>query len=423
MKAVVLAAGEGQRLRPLTFTRSKHMLPVGGKPILEHILLTLKEAGIKSIIIVVHYKAKKIKEYFRDGSWLGLKIDYVFQEEIGGTADAFGTVEKYFDDDFLAVYGDLLITSKAVKDVISFHRKAKSAVTLTALHVTYPEYYGVLEIREQKIINVIEKPSPEIAIDKPINAGLYVFSPEIFSTIKQTEPSPRGEREITDSIRMLIKAKKRVLAATISSDDWLDVGKPWDLLEANARLLNKMTPEKRGEIEENAHLNGSVFFSEHAKIRSGAYIEGPVFIGEGSDIGPNCYIRPCTSIGKNVRIGNACEIKNSIIMDGVHIGHLSYVGDSVIGEACNLGAGFISANVRFDNGTVKARIRGNVVNSDRKKVGVFMGDNAKTGVGALFMPGVTVGCNTWIGPNIVVCKDAPSNIILILKQQIEESNR
>jgi len=180
--------------------------------------------------------------------------------------------------------------------------------------------------------------------------------------------------------------------------------------------------EVLGTIEEGAHLCGSVFVSEGAKIRSGAYIEGPVYIGEGSDIGPNCYFRPYTSIGGNVRIGNACEVKNSIVMDRAHIGHLSYVGDSVIGEGCNLGAGFISANLRFDHGTVKMEIKGEVVDSGREKIGVIMGDNVKTGVGALFMPGVKVGCNSWIGANIVVHRDVPSDTILVLKQQVEQRN-
>ncbi len=176
----------------------------------------------------------------------------------------------------------------------------------------------------------------------------------------------------------------------------------------------------KGEIEDGTHLIGPVAVAKGARIRSGAYVEGPVFIDRNSDIGPNCYIRPHTSIGKNVRIGNGCEIKSSIIMDKTHIGHLSYVGDSVIGEDCNLGAGTTVANFRLDSKSVRMMIKDKVVDSERRKLGAILGDSVKTGINTLFMPGVKVGHNSQIGPNLVVCRDVPSNTFLLLKQEIEQ---
>ena len=152
------------------------------------------------------------------------------------------------------------------------------------------------------------------------------------------------------------------------------------------------------------------------RIRSGSYIEGPTFIGEGSDIGPNCYIRACTSIGNNVRVGNACEVKNSIIMDGTHVGHLSYVGDSILCERCNLAAGTITANLRLDDGAVKMLVKGKVVDTGRRKLGAILGDDVKTGISALLMPGVKVGTNSWIGANSTVHRDVPANTLVLLKQ-------
>jgi bifunctional UDP-N-acetylglucosamine pyrophosphorylase/glucosamine-1-phosphate N-acetyltransferase len=178
-----------------------------------------------------------------------------------------------------------------------------------------------------------------------------------------------------------------------------------------------------GTVENGAHLIGPVTVAETARIRSGAYIEGPAFIDEGSDIGPNCYIRACTSIGKNVRIGNACEIKNSLIMDHTHIGHLSYVGDSILCEHCNLGAGTITANYRLDAGTVKMMIKGKVVDSGRKKLGAILGDNVKTGINALLMPGVKVGANSWVGPNFMVNKDLPANTKALLQQNEDKREK
>lgn len=417
----MLAAGEGQRLRPLTFTRPKHMIPVGGRPILEHLIDALRTAGINDILIVVNYKAEAIKEYFGDGSKFGVKIEYIHQEKVLGTANAIAVAEKHIiGRDFLAVNGDLLISAEAIKSLIDAHERDRPTVTLAGVEVERPEHYGVLKVEGKWLIDILEKPLSEMhQADNLVNAGIYVFSTEIFDFIRKTGPSERGELEITDSIRLLTESGRNVLVSKIPSECWLDVGRPWDIFDANIRVLNSIEPRILGSVEDGVHIKGRVFVGEGAIIRSGSYIEGPAYIGDGSDIGPNCHIRSYTSIGRNVRVGNACEIKNSILMDDVHVGHLSYVGDSIIGEGCNLGAGFISANLRFDRKTIKMRVKGEIVDTGRTKIGVIMGDKVMTGVGALFMPGVTVGPNSWIGPNIVVYEDVPPDTILILEQQIK----
>jgi bifunctional UDP-N-acetylglucosamine pyrophosphorylase/glucosamine-1-phosphate N-acetyltransferase len=217
----------------------------------------------------------------------------------------------------------------------------------------------------------------------------------------------------------MISENKKVIAIKIDSKQWLDIGRPWDLLEANRWALTKTRHKINGLIENGAHLLGPVTVAETARIRSGAYIEGPTFIDEDSDIGPNCYIRPYTSIGKGVRIGNACEIKNSVIMDHCHIGHLSYVGDSVVGERCNLGAGTITANYRLDAKEVKMMVKDKVVDTGRRKLGVILGDDVKTGINALFMPGIKIGNDSWIGPDVLVSRDLPPKSITLLKQDVE----
>jgi bifunctional UDP-N-acetylglucosamine pyrophosphorylase/glucosamine-1-phosphate N-acetyltransferase len=178
-----------------------------------------------------------------------------------------------------------------------------------------------------------------------------------------------------------------------------------------------------GTVEEGAHLIGPVTVAETARIRSGAYIEGPSFVDEGADIGPNCYIRPCTSLGKNTRIGNACEIKNSIIMDRTHVGHLSYMGDSVIGEHCNLAAGTLIANLRFDDGHVKMTVKNKVVDTGRRKLGVILGDEVKTGINALLMPGVKVGQNTWIGPDFMVQRDIEADLVVRIDREASKRKK
>jgi UDP-N-acetylglucosamine diphosphorylase/glucosamine-1-phosphate N-acetyltransferase len=420
MKAVVLAAGEGVRLQPITATRPKHLIKVGGKPILEHCLDALKTCGVPETIIVTHYMGDAIRQYFGDGEKTDVKIAYVEQAAMLGTGNAVSAVEPYVDGDFVLVYGDLLFAPDVIKNVIHSYETEKPAAVMAVVPVEKPESYGIVELENGKTVKrIIEKPAPGESPSNLANAGLYVFSKEIFDKIRQTKASIRGEWELTDALSLLIEDKKTVLASKTSKDDWLDIGRPWDLLEANSWALKRMEHKVYGTVENGAHLIGPVTVAETARIRSGAYVEGPTFIDEGSDIGPNCYIRPCTSIGKNVRIGNACEIKNSIIMDWTHAGHLSYVGDSILCERCNLGAGTVTANYRLDAGTVKMTVKDNVVNSGRRKLGAILGDNVKTGINALLMPGVKVGTNSWVGANFTVNRDVPANTIALLKQDEE----
>jgi UDP-N-acetylglucosamine diphosphorylase/glucosamine-1-phosphate N-acetyltransferase len=417
MKAILLAAGAGERLMPITATRPKHLIKVAGKPILRFCLEAVKRAGINEAIIVTHYMGESIRSYFGDGMEFGLKLSYVEQKAILGTGNAAEVAEPYVDGDFVLIYGDLLFGQDAVKDVLAQFKKGKTSAAMGVIPVDRPENYGIIEQdAEGKVKCIVEKPATGKAPSNLANAGIYVFSKEVFDKIKKTSASVRGEWELTDAITLLAKEGKTVLAAQLSKDDWFDIGRPWDLLDANNWALKRMEHRVLGTVEQGAHLIGSVTVAESARIRSGAYIEGPVFIDEEADVGPNCYIRSGTSLGKKVRVGNACEIKNSILMDGTHVGHLSYVGDSILGEKCNLGAGTIFANYRFDSGSIKMMVKNQVVNTGRTKLGAVLGDNVKTGIKSLFMPGVKVGANTWVGANSMVERDLPSDTITLLKQ-------
>ncbi len=420
MKAVLLAAGAGERLMPLTATRPKHVIKVAGKPILQFCLDAIKQAKITEVIIVTHYIDEVIRSCFGDGKKFGLKITYVQQKTILGTGNAAQVAEPYVDEDFVLVYGDLLFGKDAVSQVLSLYQRGKTTGVMGVIPVEKPENYGIIEKdSEGKIKRIIEKPEPKSTPSNLANAGIYVLSKEVFNKIKKLKASVRGEWELTDAITMLAEEGKTVLAAQLNKDDWFDIGRPWDLLEANMWALNRMEHKVLGTIEQGAHLIGPITVAQSAKIRSGAYIEGPAFIDEEADVGPNCYIRPGTSIGRKVRIGHAVEIKNSLIMDQTHIGHLSYVGDSVIGEKCNFGAGTLTANLRIDDGLIKMRVKDKIVDTGKRKLGVIMGDNVKTGINALFMPGVKVGANTWIGPNFMVKRDLPPNTTAFIKQNTE----
>ena len=189
------------------------------------------------------------------------------------------------------------------------------------------------------------------------------------------------------------------------ADFWFPVTYPWSLLDANEAILKNVSGKSEGKAEKGATLKGKVIVGKGTLIRSGAYVEGPVIIGKNCDVGPNCYIRPYTSIGDNCRIGNSVEIKNSIIMDDARVGHLSYVGDSIIGMNVNLGAGFIVANLRHDHSEIKSMVKNKLIGTGRKKFGTAIGDGAKTGIRTSVYPGRKIWPGKTTLPGEIVKED------------------
>jgi len=386
MKCVILAAGEGNRMHPLTYTRPKVMLPIAGKPILEWNLLNARSAGLKEFIFIVSYKSEMVREYFGNGNPWNVKIRYVNQGKPMGTAHAIGTVEPFVSD-FLVLCGDTIFGSNDIKQM------AKKGNKIGLIKIDDPIEYGVVELKEKQVIKIFEK------MDRPssnvVNAGIYHLNKKIFDSIRKTEKSPRGEFEITDSINMLIE--KEPMEAMFLKE-WRDVVYPWHLLDANEELLKKMKTKILGTIEKNVSIKANITVGKDTIIRSGTYIEGPVVIGNNSKIGPNCYIRPYTTIGNFCHVGNACEIKNSIIMDHSNVPHLNYVGDSIIGQNCNLGAGTTIANLRLDKKNITVTLNGKKIETKRKKLGSIIGDNVQTGINATINIGSIIGNNVFIGP-------------------------
>ena len=231
-----------------------------------------------------------------------------------------------------------------------------------------------------------------------INAGVYHFDKKIFDYIKKTKKSPRGEYEITDSINMNVKEKTM---ETVLLEGWRDIVFPWHLLDVNEELLKKFDKKIIGIEEKYTTIKGNVIIGKNTIIMSGSYIEGPVVIGDDCKIGPNCYIRPHTSIGNGCHVGNACEVKNSIIMSHSNVPHQNYVGDSIIGQNCNLGAGTKIANLGLDKKNIVVTLSGNRQDAKRRKLWVIMGDNVQTGINSTINIGTIIGNNVFIGPGAV----------------------
>jgi len=421
MRAVILTAGEGTRMRPLTLTRPKTMLPVGGKPLLEYNVEALRDAGIKNITMVVGYQKESVEEHFKNGIDFGVNIDYVTQEERLGTAHAIGQVADTMNKDDEAIIvtnGDIILENKLIKNLINRYNESQAQSILVLTKVDDPSSFGVVKLEGDYIKDIIEKPPIEDAPSDLINAGIYLFDRNIFQAIKKTEKSERGEFEITDSLKIQISQGKKVLGL-ISHDKWIDVGRPWEFLELNEHYLEVSESIIEGEIEEGVTIHGPIILKKGSIIRSGTYIMGPVYIGANCDVGPNTFLRRHTSIGDGVNVGNAVEIKNSIIMDGTNVNHLSYVGDSIIGANCNIAAGTNIANLRFDDEGIKVTVKGKRIDSGRRKMGVIFADGVKTGINSSFNPGVTVGLNSSIGSGAIIYRDIPNNKVVIHHQTQE----
>jgi len=407
LKAVVLAAGRGERLWPLTENKPKHLLPIAGRPVLERTLEALSKNGVREVLLVVNFKAEKIQARVGDGKRLGCKVKYVKQKRVGGTADALKASREQLrrEDSFLAIYGDDYYHEKAVARFLNKAAKG-NGLMMGAAVVQDPSRFGSLTIKNGLVHSIKEK----VASKRPgrVNAGIYLLDGSIFPAIEKTRRSSRGELELTDSLKMLIRQGQKIQAFPVQEGEWLGLSYPWDLLEANRLALEDRRPAVAGKMEDGVHTRGPVIIAKGAVVKSGSYLEGPVLVGEGSVVGPSSYLRPYTSLGQNVKVGAGCEVKNSVIMDNAKIPHLSYVGDSIIGEDSSLGAGTITANLRFDEAHVRSRIKGLALDSGRKKLGAILGDNVRTGINVSIFPGVKIGSGAWIGPGTIVKEDVLS---------------
>jgi bifunctional UDP-N-acetylglucosamine pyrophosphorylase/glucosamine-1-phosphate N-acetyltransferase len=414
MKAVIIAAGKGKRLMPLTSFRPKPMIPLAGKPLLEHTILGLKAAGITEILLIVGYKGDIIRDYFGDGKEdFNLRIEYITQEEQLGTAHAFGYAKKFANNEpVLFMYGDLLVEPKVYQEIVQQFNENKIDGIILLMEVKNPEEFGIISLNPNGLVDkIIEKPAPEMNVGNLANAGVFIFESKIFQAIEKTEKSIRGEFEFTDSMEILIKQLKGSIAGyTIKNYFWSDVGLPWQFLDANNYLLGKIKKKIIGNIEENVQISGNVYIGEGTNVKSGSNIQGPCYIGNDNVIGPN------SSIGAYTYIANDClicmsEINNSIIFSNTIIPHSNYLGGSIVCENVNLGAGTKVEKIRLDEKNGKGSIKGQAVDSKRRKLVTIIGPNVKTGKNVSIITGKIIRENSRIGADTTVREDIPPNTL------------
>lgn len=372
MKAVILAAGEGTRMRPLTEDTPKPLLPVAGKPIIRHNIDIIEDI-VDEIIIVAGYKIQQFKSKFSDEE----KVRIVEQEKALGTADAALKAKKFIEDEAIILNGDDIYGNKIIS--LSNERRA-----VLADEAEKPKNYGVFEISGNSVKSIEEKPdNPPSAM---VNTGCFKVQSGFFEILEEVELSERGEYEITDALETYILENKVNL---IEADRWIPCSYPWQLLEANEKLL-EVERDIESEIPDSTAVTENVIIEEDVEVRENCVIEGPAIIKEGSEIGPGSFIREGTVLEENVKVANS-EVKNSVIREGSNIPHFSYIGDSYIGKNVNIGAGTKTANLRNDGENIQMFVKGEKFDTGREKLGAVIGSKAKIGVNNSIKPGRRIG--------------------------------
>lgn len=334
MKGIILAGGRGTRLRPITHTGPKQLVPIANKPVLEYAIEDLKAAGITEIGVVLGNLGREaIQEFFGDGSEFGVDITYIVQGNPLGLAHAAGCAHSFVgDDDFVMYLGDNIL-DEGVADLVESYESGDYGAGIALQEVENPEQFGVADIDENgNVTKLVEKPD-----DPPSNyalIGMYVFSPLVFDAIKQLKPSWRGELEITDAIQVLLN-RGVPIDSHIVEGWWKDTGKPTDVLEANRLVLGDLSKQLDGEVAENAEVLGTVTLPESSTIEAGASVRGPVSIGEHVTIGSGSYVGPYTAIGDGCEIVNA-HVENSVIVGDSLVEADEAIVDSLIGRGATV---------------------------------------------------------------------------------------
>ncbi len=406
MKAILLAAGKGERLQPITETRPKPLIPIMCKPLIYwHLDALSRIKWLEEIYVVVSYMKDRIVDVVKKHP-IGDKVVFIDQGEELGTGHAVQRVVEEYGGigNALIVYSDLFLDDWDLYKKVSMI----GGNVIVGMKHSNPRDFGVLVVdKNNRLLKIVEK--PENPPSNLVNTGIYkVNLDELKPFIEDLKPSVRGELEFTDVVTSAISSGIDFTVYSIPEGSWIDIGRPWNILDANKMVLDKLVGVTiKGVVERGASIKGSVYIGEGAIVKSGTCIEGPVYIGERVVVGPNARIRPYTVICSSSKIGFSVEVKASLIMENVHANHLAYIGDSIVCEGVNLGAGTITANLRFDDKPVKMNIRGKRVSTGRRKFGSVIGGYVKTGVNVSIMPGVKIGSYSWIYPGVVVWEDVP----------------
>ncbi|HEY9721692.1 MAG TPA: NDP-sugar synthase [Oscillatoriaceae cyanobacterium] len=330
MKAVIIAGGSGTRLRPLTYNTPKPMVPLFGKPFLQYQIELLKRHGVNEIIINLHYLSGVIREYFGDGSELGVKIHYSLEEKPLGTAGAVKLAEEYFDDEPLVVFNGDILTDLDLSALLAAHRENKARATITMIRVSDPTSYGLIFTEEDgRVTRFVEKPSWDEATVDTVNAGIYVLDPSVFRYVPRNE-AYSFERGL---FPLLLQLNEKVFGHTTNAY-WLDIGSPQKYLQAHTDILmDRVQVELPAERRE-----GNVWVGQNVDIDPSAEIRGPVYLGDGAKVRKRARLREFTILGPGVTVDDKAVLEHVLVGEGSEIGEEAHLSKCIIGQRCRVGA-------------------------------------------------------------------------------------
>ncbi|MGI0102683.1 MAG: glucose-1-phosphate thymidylyltransferase [Nitrosotalea sp.] len=336
MKGIILHGGYGTRLRPLTHTGPKQLLPIANKPMSQYALEDLREAGITEIgIIIGDVYPEKVKEFYGDGSKFGVNITYIFQDKPRGISHAIRLCKDFIKNDRFVVYLGDNILRKGLVDYTKKFQSSKADSLILLCEVDDPSRFGIAELdntNSRKIKKIMEKPK-----NSPSNLaviGVYFLTPKIFDIIDKLKPSWRGELEITEALQLLMENGHTIEYDTVTGW-WKDTGTPEDILHANQLILDTLGTQNQFVLSEGSQVQGNVVMGKNSTISRDSFVTGPAIIGDNCNVGPAVRIGPHVSIGNNCSL-KYCDVENSILMDDCSIDTKIHISDSIIAHGSQI---------------------------------------------------------------------------------------
>ncbi|WP_436911243.1 bifunctional sugar-1-phosphate nucleotidylyltransferase/acetyltransferase [Halosimplex marinum] len=380
--AVVLAAGEGTRLRPLTRNRPKPMLPAANRPILEYVFDALVAADVRRIVVVVGYKRGRVQDHFGP-TYDGVDLEYVTQRKQLGSGHALLQAREAVDGPALVVNGDRVIDANIVRDVVREFEESGEP-SLAVLERPETSQYGAVVLHEGDVAELVEK--PETDEYRLINAGVYAFEPSVFAAIDETDRSD-GELALTDTIARLMDDGR--VRGVRTEGMWVDATYPWDLLTVADEVL------ARGHVDEPARddRDADVWVDPAATVHDAAILQGPTVVGPDCEVGPGAVVGPNTALGQNVTVGANATVRSSVLDTDTRVESGSTLIDAVTGQDVTLGAGTVVPGGRAD-----VRVGREVFEDQR--LGAVVADRVVAEGDASFSPGTLVGPGAHIGTSV-----------------------
>jgi bifunctional UDP-N-acetylglucosamine pyrophosphorylase/glucosamine-1-phosphate N-acetyltransferase len=399
MKALILTGGTARNLVPFSSTRPKAMAVVGNGPLMSRTLAHLREVGVADVTVVLGQTGDKVKTTFGDGQEMGLHITYLEQKAHGGIADAILDARRRFipGEYFILVYGDIVASANLFHQAMQSFNSFKGPIACVCLPGPPTGRYGNVYLSGTRITRIVEKPATA-GLGNYVLAGVFVLPVEVFSILEHSG----GDME--NVFASLVRSPG--LNASIWEQGWIDVEYPWDILAANRMVMDtweESSISRHATIEGNVTLSGPVRIERGSVVKAGAVLAGPCYIGRNCYVGNNALVRSYSSMGHFSSIGYGAELKNCVLFGNSSIGRLSFVGDSVIGEHVDIGAGTMTVNGNLDGSTVAVDVRDERVDSGLTKLGAFVGDDVKVGAGntlaagTVLMPATMVPHHTTVG--------------------------